>query len=195
MAAGVDQIKELREKTGAGVTDVKRALEEASGDFALAMKKLRERGVKVSQNRAARSAQEGWIGSYVHQTGKVGVLVELRCETDFVARSGPFQALLKALALHVAAANPIYRSVEDIPQEVMVQEKEIARNLAESEGKAGSMVDKIVAGKLQKWYTEVCLLSQPFIKDETKTITDLFAEAQAQLGEKIEVGRFVRFQI
>ncbi len=195
MEITLEQIKDLRDKSGAGVADVKRALEESSGDVAGALKKLRERGAKVSQSRADRTTGEGWVGSYVHQTGKVGVLVELRCETDFVARSQPFQDLVKELALHVAAANPRYRVKEEIPSEVIAEESDIGRTQALAQGKPEAMVDKIVAGKLEKWYTEVCLLSQPFIKDETKTISDLLNEAQTQLGEKLELRRFVRFSI
>lgn len=195
MAATLEQIRDLRDKTGAGVADVKRALEEAGGDVAGALRKLRERGAKVAQSRAGRTAGEGWIGSYVHQTGKVGVLVELRCETDFVARSETFQTLLKGLTLHVAAANPLYLTAEDVPEKIRAEEEGIVREQLRTQGKSGVMADKVLAGKLEKWYTEVCLLEQPFVKDETKSVGDLLAEAQASLGEKLEIARFVRFQI
>lgn len=195
MTVTLDQIKSLRDKTGAGVADAKKALEESGGDIDGALKKLRERGLKLSQTRAEKTAGEGWIGSYVHQTGKVGVLVEVRCETDFVARSEPFQILVRDLALHIAAANPMYLKKEDVPQSAVAQEAEIAKSQLAAQGKPEAMVEKIVAGKLEKWYTDVCLLSQPFVKDETKTISDLLNEARTALGEKIEITKFVRFSI
>lgn len=191
----IDQIKDLREKTGAGVADAKIALEESGGDFSGALRKLRERGLKLSQARADRTAGEGWIGSYVHQTGKVGVLVEVRCETDFVSRSAAFQALVRDLALHIAAINPLYLTKEEVPEGVVAQEQDIAREQLRTQGKPEAMWENIIAGKVEKWYTDVCLLSQPFVKDETKTISDLLNEARTALGEKIEITRFVRFQI
>ncbi len=195
MTITLEQIKDLRDTTGAGVADAKKALEESGGDLEGAIKKLRERGLKLSQTRAEKTAGEGWIGSYVHQTGKVGVLVEVRCETDFVARSEPFQSLVRDLALHIAAANPTYITKEHVPDSAVAQEAEIAKSQLLAQGKPDDMIEKIVSGKLEKWYTDVCLVSQPFVKDETKTISDLLNEARTALGEKIEIARFVRFAI
>ena len=195
MTITLEQIKDLRDTTGAGVADAKKALEESGGDLEGAIKKLRERGLKLSQTRAEKTAGEGWIGSYVHQTGKVGVLVEVRCETDFVARSEPFQSLVRDLALHIAAANPTYLTKEHVPDSAVAQEAEIAKSQLLAQGKPDDMIEKIVSGKLEKWYTDVCLVSQPFVKDETKTISDLLNEARTALGEKIEIARFVRFAI
>jgi len=191
----LDQIKELRDKTGAGVADAKRALEESGGDVSGALRKLRERGLKLSRERAEKIAGEGWIGSYVHQTGKVGVLVAVCCETDFVSRSAAFQALVRDLALHIAAVNPLYLTKEQIPEEVVAQERSIAQEQLRTQGKPKAMWENIIAGKIEKWYTDVCLLSQPFVKDETKTVSDLLNEARTALGEKIEIARFVRFAI
>ncbi len=188
-------IKELRERTGAGIMECKEALKEANGDIEKAIEILRKRGALKAEKKASRSANEGLIGAYIHAGGKIGVLVEVNCETDFVARTDEFQQLVKDIAMQIAAMSPEYISREDVPPEVIEKEKEIYREEALRSGKPEKVVEKIVEGKLEKFYQEKCLLEQPFIKDESKRVKDLITEVIAKLGENIRVSRFVRFQV
>ncbi|SDN65484.1 elongation factor Ts [Desulfonauticus submarinus] len=195
MAITAAMVKELREKTGAGMMDCKKALEASGGDTEKAIAWLREKGLAKAQKRADRATAEGWIGSYIHSNGKIGVMIELKCETDFVAKSDRFQQLAKDLAMQVAAANPICLKPEDLPQDLLEKEKEIYLKQAKEEGKPDHIAEKIVEGRLKKYYKEVCLLEQPFIKDDSKTIADLLNEAVVALGENIQIGRFVRLSL
>ena len=189
-----EMIRDLREKTGAGVLDCKKALAESNGDLDKAVSVLRQKGLATAAKKAGRSASEGSIGSYIHM-GKIGTMVEINCETDFVARTDAFKELVKDVAMQVAAANPSYLSIEDVPQNVLDQENEIYR--AQIADKPPKVIEKILEGKLEKFYTENCLLEQVFIKDteQKKRIKDLIAENVARLGENIIIRRFVRFQL
>lgn len=195
MAVTPQMVKELRERTGAGVMDCKKALEEAGGDMEKAAEILKKKGIAKAEKKASREAKEGLIGSYIHMGGKIGVLVEVNCETDFVARTDEFKALVHDIAMQIAAMSPKWVSVEDVPQEVIEKEKAIYREQALAAGKPEHVVDKIVEGKLQKFFEEVCLLEQKFIKDDSKKVKDIITEAIAKLGENIKVSRFVRFQV
>jgi elongation factor Ts len=186
-------VRELREKTGAGVMDCKKALAEASGDLEKAIVWLRERGIAQAAKRSGKLASEGSIGSYIHAGGKLGVLVEVNCETDFVAKTPEFQALVKEIAMQIAAANPRCVSREDIPPAIIEQERQIYAT--QSADKPDAVVKKIVEGKLEKFYRDVCLNEQAWVRDPNRTITDLLGEYVAKLGEKIEVRRFARFQL
>lgn len=188
-------ITQLRTKTGAGIVDCKEALTEANGDLVKAEELLRKKGLKTVAKKAGRSAKEGVVTSYIHAGGKVGVLVELNCETDFVARNEEFQALAKDIAMHIAASAPEYLKPEDVPAEVLEKEKEILREQLRAEKKPEVMLDKIIEGKLAKFYEERCLLKQVFIKDETKKVEDLVKEAIAKIGENIELRRFTRYAL
>lgn len=185
----------LRRQTGAGIMDVKEALEEAGHDQEKALEILRKKGQKIVAKRADRDAGEGFIGSYVHSNGKVATIVALKCETDFVARNEDFQALAKDLAMHITAANPEYISEQDVPEDVISKEKEIYKEEIAKQNKPEDIQEKIIKGKLQKYFEEVCLLNQIFIKDDSKKIQDLLDEATAKIGEKIEVGKFYRLII
>ncbi len=195
MQISASQVKELREKTGAGIMDCKKALSECKGDMEAAVKYLREKGLAAAQKKAGRTTAEGIVYSYIHAGGKVGVLLELNCETDFVARTEDFRQLAKDLAMHVAAMNPRYVSREEVPQDVIEKEKEIYMNQARESGKPEQVIGKIAEGKLEKFFKEVCLLEQPFVKDTEKTVEKLITEAVAKLGENINVRRFVRFKV
>ncbi|MFQ3670227.1 MAG: translation elongation factor Ts [Verrucomicrobiia bacterium] len=186
-----NDVKLLREKTNAGMMDCKRALEEAKGDPAEAEKILRKKLNLSASKKASREAKEGIIASYIHLGGKVGVLVEVNCETDFVARNENFREFVKDITLHIAAANPQYLSRDDVPASVIEQEREIAAG--QVQGKPPQVVEKIVQGKLDKVYNTLCLLEQPFIKDTNRTILDLVKEKIGELGENIVIKRFVRF--
>lgn len=188
------QVKELREKTGAGIMDCKNALTEAGGDIEKAIVILRERGLAKAANKQNRVATEGLIEAYVHGDGRIGVLVEVNCETDFVARNEEFRRFAKDIAMQVAASNPKYLSRDMVPADVINQEREIFRTQALNDGKPENIVDKIVDGKLEKFYEENCLLEQPFIKDPDKNISQLLTEKIALLGENIVISRFVRFE-
>lgn len=190
-----ETIIKLREQTGAGILDIKEALEEASGDESKALELLRKKGQKVAAKRAERVAGEGFIGSYIHSNGKVGAMVKLQCETDFVGRNEDFRELAKDLAMHITAANPIYVKSDEIPEQVIAKEKEIYAEEVKKQGKPDNMIEKIVSGKLEKYYEDACLLNQKFIKDDSKKIQDLLNEATGKIGEKIEITEFVRFQI
>ncbi len=189
----IDMIKELRAKTGMGFMDCKKALEEADGDMEKAYELLRERGAQIADKKASRVAREGLIEAYVHPGGKIGVIVEVNCETDFVARTDVFKQFVHDVALQIAAMAPEYVSKEDIPEEVLEKEKEIYRKQALSEGKPENIVERIVEGRLQKFYQEKVLLEQPFIKDEEKTIEEYRREIVAKVGENIVIRRFTRY--
>jgi elongation factor Ts len=189
-------VKELREKTGAGMMDCKKALAECSGDFAKAEEWLRKKGITGAAKKSGRTAAEGLVGAYVHN-GKVGVLVEVNCETDFVARNEDFQGLVKELALHIAAAAPQYVRREEVPAEVLEREKDIERTKLREQKKPEAMIEKILAGKLEKFYEQTCLLDQIWVKDEKqqKKIHQVVTEAIAKIGENISVRRFARFVV
>ncbi len=189
------QVRELREKTGAGFMDCKRALAENGGDLDKAVVFLREKGLAAAAKRSARTASEGIVGSYIHAGGKIGVLIEVNCETDFVARTQEFQNLVKDLSMQVAAANPRYVRSDEVSQEVLDAERSIYRVQASESGKPAPVIEKIVDGKIEKFLSDVCLLQQPFIKDPQRTVGQLITDAIAQLGENIVVRRFARFQL
>ncbi|WAM32359.1 translation elongation factor Ts [Caldicellulosiruptor naganoensis] len=189
-----EMVKELREKTGAGMMDCKKALEDANGDMEKAIELLRERGLAKAAKKASRVAAEGIVESYIHGNGRIGVLVEINCETDFVARNEEFRQFAKDIAMQIAAANPKYVSREEIPQDVIEKEKAILRQQALNEGKPEHVVDRIVEGRLEKFFEEVCLLEQPWIKNPDMKIKDLLAEKIAKIGENIVIRRFARFE-
>ena len=189
------EVAELRQRTGAGIGDCKKALEETNGDMDAAVEFLRKSGAAKAEKRAERTASEGLIGSYIHHNGKVGVIVEVNCETDFVARTDDFKALAKSLAEHIAAAAPIAVDKDQIPAEKIESEKRIFAEQVKQSGKPAHLVDKIVEGKVEAFYKEVCLLYQPWVRDDKKTIGELVKELSGKTGEKIEVRRFARFKI
>jgi elongation factor Ts len=197
MAASAQLVKELREQTGAGVMDCKEALQASGDDLEAAVEYLRKKGIASAAKKAHREAKEGVIASYIHAGAKLGVLVEVNCESDFVARTDAFQELVKDLAMQVAAANPSWVAREDVPGDVVEKEREIYRGQMAEQKKPPQVVDKIVEGKLEKFFTESCLLEQPFIKDSTgKTkVKDLVATTTAKTGERVVVKRFARFQV
>ena len=186
-------VKELREKTGAGMMDCKKALLETSGDFEKAVEYLRKKGIASAAKKAGRMTKEGAVTSYIHGEGKVGVLLEVNCETDFVARTEQFKQLVKDLAMHIAAANPQWVRPEEVPADVIAKEKEIAVAQMQASGKPAAVLEKIAEGKIKKFYEDNCLLHQIFVKDQNKTIEQLLKEAIAALGENISVRRFARF--
>ncbi len=188
-------VKALRERTGAGMMDCKAALAEAGGDPEKAREFLRKRGLASAAKKAGRSTNEGVIGTYIHPGAKIGVMVEINCETDFVARTPEFQALVKDVAMHVAAASPQYVAKEDVPAHVIEKEKEIYRSQAAAQGKPAQVQDKIAEGKLKQYYADFCLLEQPFVKDSQKTVGQLVAEKIAALKENMVVRRFARFKV
>jgi len=192
-------VKALREKTGAGMMECKKALAETGGDEAKAIQFLRERGLASAKKKEGRVAAEGVVGSYIHMGGKVGVLVEVNCETDFVARTEEFQALVKDIAMHVAAAEPRYVAREEVPADVLDKEREITRaqiaNDPKNANKPEQVIEKIVEGRLNKFYEEAVLLDQPFVKDPAKTINELLTEKIAKTGERITVRRFTRYKM
>jgi len=189
------QVKELRDKSGAPMGDCLKALQEAKGDIEEAFVVLRKRGMASAAKKASRTTNEGAVGTYIHAGGKIGVLVEVNCESDFVARTTDFQDLLKDIAMHIAATDPRYIRKEDVTTEDLEREKEIYRAQAATTGKPAPVIEKIVEGKMGKFYEEVCLLEQPFIKEQTITIKDLIATKVGKLGENITVRRFARFKV
>ena len=195
MTISAGLVKELRERTGIGMMECKKALEESNGDIEKAITILRKKGHARAQKKMERQAKEGIVGSYIHLNGKIGVLVEVNCESDFVARNEEFQALVKNIALHIAAANPQYVSSEDIPPEVLEEEKEIIREQFKDSGKPAEIVEKIVQGKLSKFYQETCLLDQAYIKDDKIPVKDLVTDFIAKIGENVVIGRFSRFEL
>jgi len=189
------RVMELRDKTGAGMMDCKRALQDADGDFQKAIKLLREKGLSQVAKRAGKEAKEGTIFSYIHPGSKIGVMLEINCETDFVARTADFQALGKELTMQIAAASPLVVRREELSQEIVEREREIYRNQAAATGKPANVIDKIVEGKLEKFYHEACLLDQPYIKNDEETVGRFVTDVVAKLGENIIVRRFSRFQL
>lgn len=195
MDVSAASVKELREKTGAGIMDCKKALAESGGDVDQAVDVLRRKGLASAAKKMGRVTAEGLVGAYIHAGGKIGVLLELNCETDFVARTPEFQVLVKDLAMQIAAANPRYIRPEEISPEELEKEKAIYRQQAIDSGKPEGVVDKIVEGKMERFYSEVCLLEQAFIKDPDRKVADLLRDAIARLGENIQVRRFVRYHL
>lgn len=188
-------VKELRDRTNVGMMDCKQALVECQGDMDKAIDFLRQKGLATARKRAGRETRDGLVHAYIHPGSKLGVLIEVNCETDFVAKTDQFQEFVHNLAMHVAASNPLSIDRESVPEAVLAKEKEILKAQALDTGKPASIVDKIVEGRIKKFYEEACLLEQPFVKDPDKTIQDLVNETVAQLGEAIQIRRFVRFQV
>jgi elongation factor Ts len=188
-------VKDLREKTGLGMMDCKQALVETQGDLEKAVDHLRKKGILKAAKREGRATSEGRIASYIHMNGKIGVLVEVNCESDFVAKTDQFAELAKDLCMHVAASAPQWVSVDQVPEDVLAKEKDIYMTQAREAGKPDKMLEKIAEGKLKKFFSEVCLLEQPFVKDTDKTVGELIKEKIGALGENITIGRFVRFQL
>jgi elongation factor Ts len=188
-------VKELREKTGAGFMDCKKALSETGGNVDRAVDYLRQKGLAAAAKKADRVAADGAVGAYVHPGGKIGVLVEINCQTDFVARTTEFQALLKDVAMQIAAANPRYVRREEVPADEIEKEREIYHRQALESGKAEKVIEKIVEGKMERFYSEVCLVEQAFIKDPDRKVSDIINDAITRLGEKIEVRRFARYHL
>lgn len=195
MAVSTEAIKQLRALTGAGMMDVKKALDETEGDIEQAAALLRERGIAKAAKKADRVASEGFIGTYVHHNGKIGVMVELNCETDFVARNDSFQELARNIAMHVAMNDPKYVSRDQVPHELAEAERTAFAKQAAAEGKPANVVEKISEGRLNKFFSEICLLEQPYIKDDKKTVDTLIKETVATIGENIQVGHFARIAI
>jgi elongation factor Ts len=195
MEINAAQVKELRETTGAGIMDCKKALQESQGDVEKALRILREKGLAGAQKKAGRIAADGIIDAYIHLNNRIGVLLEVNCETDFVARNETFRALVHDIAMHIAASKPLYVSSEDIPEEVLEQEREINRSRALKEGKPEKVVDKIVEGRMSKYYEEICLLDQPFVKEPEVTVGEMVQRTIAAVGENVVVRRFARFQV
>jgi elongation factor Ts len=193
MEVTATMVKQLREKTGVGMMKCKAALGEANGDIAEAEKVLRKQGVATAAKKSARATGEGLVSSYIHTGGKIGVMLEVNCETDFAARSDDFQQLVKDLSMHVAAAAPRHVSRDEVNEEVLAGEREIARDQALKAGKPEKVVDKIVEGKIEKYFSETCLLEQPYVKDPDRTVGQLITDAVAKIGENIQMRRFVRY--
>ncbi len=187
-------VKDLRERTGAGMMDCKKALIESDGDMDKAIAYLREKGLAAAAKKAGRIAAEGIVEAYIHMGGKIGVLVEVNCETDFVAKTDQFKTFCHDVAMHIAATNPLFVNKEEVPMEALNKEKEIFRAQALNEGKPEKIVDRMVEGRVEKYYKEVCLMEQPFVKDPDKTIKDLVSDATVAIGEKISIRRFTRYE-
>ncbi len=194
MAISAGLVKELRERTGAGMLDCKKALEETNGDIEKAIDLLREKGLSKAAKKAGRIASEGIVEAYIHG-GRIGVLIEVNTETDFVAKNEEFKTFVKDMAMQVAASNPKYVSVDEVPQDEIEREREVLKHQALNEGKPEHIAEKMVEGRIEKYYKEVCLLEQPFIKDSDIVIKDLLAEKIAKIGENIKIRRFVRYQV
>lgn len=195
MAVTAQMVKELRERTGAGMMDCKKTLTEVDGDIEKAIDLLREKGLAQAAKKAGRIAAEGAIASYIHAGSRIGVLVEVNCETDFVANTDEFKELCRDIAMQIAASNPQYVRREEVPATEIDHEREIFRQNALNEGKPANVVDKMVEGRIEKYYKEICLLEQPFIKDTTVTIADLLTDKVSKIGENINVRRFARYQV
>ena len=195
MAVNASAVKELREKTGAGMLDCKKALEEANGDITKAAEILREKGLSAAANKAGRAATEGTVESYIHAGGRIGVLVEVNCETDFVGKTDQFKDFVKDIAMQIAAASPKFVTREEVPAEELEKEKEILKAQALNEGKPEKIIEKMVEGRINKYYEEYCLLEQAFIKDPDKTINTLLNEKISTIGENISIRRFARFEL
>lgn len=195
MAISASMVKELREKTSAGMLDCKKALEESQGDFEKAIDWLRTKGLSKAAKKSGRITAEGLVSSYIHGDGRIGVLIEVNSETDFVARNEEFQALVNDLAMHIAAMSPQFVKVEDIPGDALEKEKEVLKAKAIEEGKKPEFLDKIIDGQVKKWAAEICLLDQKFVKNPDQTIQEMLQEKIAKIGENIVVRRFVRFEL
>lgn len=195
MSVSMADVKKLREMTGAGMLDVKKMLEETSGDIEKAAQLLRERGIAKAGKKSDREVREGFVGSYVHHNGKIATLVEVNCETDFVARTEKFQELARDLAIHVAMAAPQYLNREEVPSDAVEKEREVLMNQAKEEGKPEEIAAKMVEGRIGKFYGEIVLLEQAYVKDDKKTVEQLLKEAIAGLGENIQIGSFSRISI
>ena len=195
MEISIELVKDLRQRTGAGVMDCKTALQEAKGNIDAAIDYLRRKGLATAAKKAGRIATDGLVSSYIHAGGKMGVLVEINCETDFVAKTEDFQTFVKNIAMHIAAANPQYIRREEIPAEVLEKEREIYRTQALESGKPEKVIDKIVEGKMERFYSEVCLLEQTYIKDSDLTVKEVLDAMIAKIGENITIRRFARFQL
>ncbi|MEK3786619.1 MULTISPECIES: translation elongation factor Ts [Paenibacillus] len=195
MAVNASAVKELREKTGAGMLDCKKALEETNGDLTKAIEFLREKGLAAAANKAGRIATEGVVESYIHAGGRIGVLVEINCETDFVAKTDQFREFVRDIAMHIAASNPRFVRREEVSAEELEKEKEILKAQALNEGKPANIVEKMVEGRISKYYEEFCLMEQSFVKDPDKTIATLLNEKISTIGENISIRRFVRYEL
>ncbi|RLA92973.1 MAG: elongation factor Ts [Deltaproteobacteria bacterium] len=195
MEISAEQVKDLRERTGAPIMDCKKALLEVNGDIDKAIDRLREKGMKASLKKAKRTANEGLIDSYIHPGNKIGVLVEVNCETDFVARTKEFRELVKNISMHIAASAPLYLTREEVPREVIEKEKEIYHNQALQAGKPEKVIDRIVQGKIEKFFSEVCLLEQSYVREPELTVKELIDSHIGKLGENIIIRRFCRFQL
>lgn len=195
MAVSAAAVKELRERTGAGMLDCKKALDETGGDIEKAIALLREKGLAAAANKAGRIATEGVVESYIHAGGRIGVLVEVNCETDFVAKTDQFREFARDIAMQIAAANPKFVRREEVPADQLEKEKEILKNQALNEGKPEKIVEKMVEGRISKYYEEYCLMEQSFIKDPDKTISELLNEKISKIGENISIRRFVRYEL
>ena len=188
-------VKELRERTGAGMMDCKKALSATDGDLEKAIDFLREKGLAAAAKKAGRVAAEGLVEAYIHGGGRIGVLVDVNCETDFVAKTDAFKELVKDIAMHIAATNPSYLKREEVPTAELEHEQAVLAEQARNEGKPEKIIEKMVAGRIEKYYKEVCLMEQPFVKDPDKTISDLITESIAKIGENISIRRFTRYQL
>jgi elongation factor Ts len=195
MTISAEMVKQLRDKTGAGMMECKAALTEANGNMEEAMTLLRKRGLAQAAKRTGRTTAQGTIGSYIHMGGKIGVLVEVNCETDFVARTEDFNSLVKDVAMHIAAASPRWVRREEVPPAEVEKEKSIYRAQMEKEGKPANVIDKIIEGKLGSFYSQFVLLDQPYIRDDKMSVSQLVAQASAKTGENIQIGRFIRFRV
>jgi elongation factor Ts len=195
MAVTADQVRELRERTGAGMMECKKALQESQGDFEKAIEVLRKSGIARAASRSGRAASEGAVEAYIHPGNRVGVLIEVNCETDFVARTDEFRELVRNLAMQVAAAGAEFVRREDVPAERVEREREILKSQTEGQGKPAAILEKIVTGKLEKFFAEICLLEQPYIRDDKTTVGDLVRHASAKTGENIQVRRFTRYRL
>lgn len=193
MAITAGMVKDLRDKTGAGIMDCKEALTASEGAMEAAVDYLRKKGLQAADKRSSRSTREGLVHAYIHGGGRLGVLVEVNCETDFVARTDDFQALVRDIAMHIAASNPQYVSREDVPEDVLAKERHILEEQAKHAGRPEHVIPNIVAGRLQKYFQDVCLLEQPFVRDQDRSVSDLLKETIAKVGENITVSRFVRY--
>lgn len=196
MAVSLEKIQKLREQTMASMADVKKALDESEGDEEKALFILKKQGKIIAEKKAARETNAGIVASYVHPNGRIGVLIEVKCETDFVAKNTEFQALVHDLTLHIAAMKPAYVKQEDVPQDAIDAEKKVFEaQVGEMKGKPAEVIQQIIEGKIKKYFDDVCLLNQPFVKDDSKTVRDRITECVAKVGENIEVGKFVRYEV
>ena len=195
MQISSEAVKKLREKTGAGMMDCKKALVETNGDYDKAIEFLRKKGIEVAAKRAGRTTSQGVVGSYIHLGGKIGVLLEVNCESDFVAKSASFANFVKDIAMHIAASNPLWVKREDVTEQVLAKEKEILKEQALKTGKPEKVVEKIIEGKLSKFYAENCLLEQPFVKDTDRTVQQYLDDLIGKTGERCVIRRFVRYQM